>query len=84
MSCFSSQDEASRHNKAIEQQLKKDKDVYKSTHRLLLLGMAVCLCVCACVYLPSECVNKCVRLVCMVCISVYVCGMYLCCTVHAY
>lgn len=30
--------EQSRRNKAIDQQLKKDKDVYKSTHRLLLLG----------------------------------------------
>ena len=30
--------EQARRNKAIDQQLKKDKDVYKSTHRLLLLG----------------------------------------------
>lgn len=30
--------EQTRRNKAIDQQLKKDKDVYKSTHRLLLLG----------------------------------------------
>lgn len=31
--------EQARRNKAIDQQLRKDKDVYKSTHRLLLLGM---------------------------------------------
>ncbi len=42
MSCFGGGDESdkeqSRKNKAINDQLKKDKDVYKSTHRLLLLG----------------------------------------------
>lgn len=61
MSCFSPQDEASRNSKAIEQQLKKDKDVYKSTHRLLLLGKIECVClcvfsvfVCVCVYMYVE------------------------------
>lgn len=43
MSCFGGGEdelirEQVRRNKAIDQQLKKDKDVYKSTHRLLLLG----------------------------------------------
>lgn len=42
MSCFGGGDdntkEQSRKNKAINDQLKRDKDVYKSTHRLLLLG----------------------------------------------
>lgn len=42
MSCFGGGDdnvkEQSRKNKLINDQLKKDKDVYKSTHRLLLLG----------------------------------------------
>lgn len=42
MSCFGGGDEEQkdqvRKNKAINDQLKKDKDVYKSTHRLLLLG----------------------------------------------
>ncbi len=42
MSCFAGKDdetrEQERQNKAINDQLKKDKDVYKSTHRLLLLG----------------------------------------------
>lgn len=42
MSCFGGGDddqkEQVRQNKAINDQLKKDKDVYKSTHRLLLLG----------------------------------------------
>ena len=42
MSCFGGGDEKikeqTRKNKAINDQLKKDKDVYKSTHRLLLLG----------------------------------------------
>ena len=42
--------EQARRNKVIDQQLKKDKDVYKSTHRLLLLGeCSVCVCVCVCV-----------------------------------
>lgn len=38
MSCFHADDEGTRKNKAINEQLKKDKDIYKSTHRLLLLG----------------------------------------------
>ena len=42
MSCFVGEDDEtkaqSRKNKAINDQLKKDKDIYKSTHRLLLLG----------------------------------------------
>ena len=42
MSCFGGGDdnskEQTRKNKAINDQIKKDKDVYKSTHRLLLLG----------------------------------------------
>lgn len=43
MSCFGTGgDEAlkeqTRRNKVIDQQLKKDKDVYGNTHRLLLLG----------------------------------------------
>ena len=43
MSCFGGSEdeflrEQARRNRNIDQQLKKDKDVYKSTHRLLLLG----------------------------------------------
>lgn len=42
MSCFGGDDEKGkeqkRKNKAINDQLRKDRDVYKSTHRLLLLG----------------------------------------------
>ncbi|XP_064394869.1 guanine nucleotide-binding protein G(s) subunit alpha-like [Halichondria panicea] len=42
MSCFNSEDEVikeqTRQNKIIDQQLKKEKDVYGNTHRLLLLG----------------------------------------------
>ena len=42
MSCFGGEDEAAkeqkRQSKLIDAQLKKDKDVYKATHRLLLLG----------------------------------------------
>lgn len=43
MSCFGGGEdeflrEQARRNRTIDQQLKKDKDVYKSTHRLLLLG----------------------------------------------
>ncbi len=50
MSCFvgggdDGAKEQSRTNKYINDQLKKDKDVYKSTHRLLLLGMLECVCV---------------------------------------
>lgn len=45
MSCFGGGDEAlkeqKRQNKLINDQLKKDKDVYKGTHRLLLLGESV-------------------------------------------
>lgn len=46
MSCFGGGgDEAlkeqKRQNKIIDAQLKKDKDVYKATHRLLLLGKSV-------------------------------------------
>ena len=41
--------EQKRLNKVIDTQLKKDKDVYRATHRLLLLGRRVCTCVCACV-----------------------------------
>jgi hypothetical protein len=42
MSCFGGGDDGEKDqklkNKAINDQIKKDKDVYKSTHRLLLLG----------------------------------------------
>lgn len=42
MSCFGGGDDSGKDqklkNKAINVQIKKDKDVYKSTHRLLLLG----------------------------------------------
>lgn len=45
MSCLSPKDDDEkdriRKNKAINDQLKKDKDVYKSTHRLLLLGESI-------------------------------------------
>ena len=48
MSCFGGpEDEAlkaqRRQNKAIDQQLKKDKKSYKGLHRLLLLGKSIIL-----------------------------------------
>ena len=46
MSCFGAEDDAlkeqRKQNKLIDAQLKKDKDVYKATHRLLLLGNVHC------------------------------------------
>ena len=46
MSCFGGEDEAAkeqkRQSKIIDAQLKRDKDVYKATHRLLLLGNVHC------------------------------------------
>ena len=58
MSCFGGgQDEAlkeqRRQNKLIDAQLKKDKDVYKATHRLLLLGTCMCVCVYGHVWLSA-------------------------------
>ena len=46
MSCFGGGEdevlkEQKRQNKIIDAQLRKDKDVYKATHRLLLLGESV-------------------------------------------
>ena len=46
MSCFGGGGdevlkEQKRQNKIIDAQLRKDKDVYKATHRLLLLGESV-------------------------------------------
>ncbi len=47
MSCFDGGDEIvreqTRQNKIIDQQLKKDRDVYSNTHRLLLLGLYTCI-----------------------------------------
>lgn len=58
MSCFGGGDESdkeqTRKNKAINDQLKKDKDLYKSTHRLLLLGQ---LHTYLCIYWSGEILN---------------------------
>ncbi len=37
--------EQTRQNKIIDQQLKKEKDVYGNTHRLLLLGKHIVICI---------------------------------------
>ena len=57
MSCFGGGDETlkeqRRQNKLIDAQLKKDKDVYKGTHRLLLLGESYIVSL-TCVHLYSD------------------------------